>query len=74
MNDSQEKALKRLFEDGHPDAGVTITTDPDGAAITISGPKKAPGLSGPGNITDVELSIGNNSPLLLSMLARRLVD
>jgi hypothetical protein len=65
------EALTRLIEDGHPDSGVTVTPESDGARITISGPKKAPGLSGPGNTIDVELRLGDNSPLLLFMLANR---
>jgi hypothetical protein len=65
------EALTRLIEDGHPDSGITVTPESDGARITISGPKKAAGLSGPGNATDAELRISDNSPLLLFMLANR---
>jgi hypothetical protein len=48
MNGERAEALKRVVEAGHPDAATTVTAKPDGAEITISGIKKAPGLSGPG--------------------------
>jgi hypothetical protein len=71
MNEEQAEALKRVVEAGHPDAATTVTAEPDGAEITISGTKKGPGLSGPGDHGDVVLRLGENSPFLLFLLSRR---
>lgn len=49
MNEDQAAVLKSVIEVGNPDAGTTVTAQPDGAEITISGPLKAPSLSGPGS-------------------------
>jgi hypothetical protein len=70
MNRRQAAALKSVIEAGHPDAATTVTAQPDGAAITIRGTLKSPGLSGPGGGSDVVLCIGENSPFLLFLLAR----
>lgn len=70
MNRRQAAALKSVIEAGHPDAATTVTAQPDGAAITISGTVKTPGLSGPGGTADVVLRLGENSPFLLFLLAR----
>jgi len=70
MNRRQAAALKSVIEAGHPDAATTVTAQPDGAAITISGTLKTPGLSGPGGSSDVVLRIGANSPFLRFLLAR----
>lgn len=68
----QAEVMTRFIEGRHPDAEVTVTAQPDGARIVISGHKKAPGLSGPGDIIDVELRVSENSPLLLRMLNARI--
>jgi hypothetical protein len=70
MNRRQAAALKSVIEAGHPDAATTVTAQADGAAVTISGPLTAPGLSGPGGTADVVLRLGENSPFLLFLLAR----
>ena len=70
MNGRQREALKRIIEAGHPDAGTTVTPDGTGTAVVISGPKKTPGLDGPGGHGDVILSLGDNSPFLRFLLAR----
>lgn len=68
MNQKQAAALKNVMEAAHPDAGITVTAQPDGAEVTISGPLKAPGLSGPGNATDVEMHLRDDSPFLARYL------
>jgi hypothetical protein len=72
MNKRQAEALRTVLEASHPDAATTVTAQPDGAAVTISGTLKTPGLSGPGGSADVVLRLGENSPLLLHFLAARL--
>ena len=72
MNKRQAAALKSVIEAGHPDAATTVTAQPDGAAVTISGTMGTPGLSGPGGSADVVLRLGENSPFLLHFLAARL--
>jgi hypothetical protein len=57
VNEDQATALKSAIEAGNPDAGTTVTPQPDGVTVTISGPLKAPSLSGPGVITGVELRL-----------------
>jgi hypothetical protein len=69
MNEEQAEALKHVVEAGHPDAATTVTAEPDGAEITISGTEKAPSLSGPRRHGDVVLRLGKNSPFLLFLLA-----
>jgi len=71
VNGEQAEALKSVIEAGHPDAGTTVTALPDGAAITISGPLKAPSLSGPGVITDVELRVREDGPFMTRYLKIR---
>jgi hypothetical protein len=70
MNQRQAAALKSVLEAGHPDTATTVTAVPGGAEVTISGPVTSPGLSGPGGSADVVLRLGENSPLLLFLLAR----
>ncbi len=64
MNEDQATALKRAIEAGNPDAGTIVTPQPDGVRVTISGPLKAPSLSGPGVITDVELRLRDDGPFM----------
>ena len=71
MNEDQAAALKSIIEAGNPDAGTTVTAQPDGAKITISGPLKAPSLSGPGVITDVELRLREDGPFMTRYLKVR---
>jgi hypothetical protein len=70
MNKRQAAALKSVIEASHPDAATTVTAQPDGAAVTISGTMGTPGLSGPGGPGDVVLRLGDDSPFLLFLLAR----
>ena len=69
MNKRQAAALKSVIEAGHPDAATTVTAQPDGPAITISGPVKSPGLSGPGCAMDVELRVRQDGPIMTYLLA-----
>jgi hypothetical protein len=71
MNERQAEALRLLMESGHPDAATTVTPQADGAGITISGPPKAPSLSGPGVITDVELRLREDGPFMKRYLKTR---
>ncbi len=64
MNEDQATALKSALEAGNPDAGTIVTSQPDGVRVTITGPLKAPSLSGPGVITDVELRLRDDGPLM----------
>jgi len=70
MNKRQGDALQRLLEAGHPDATTDVLATSSGAVVTISGPKKTPGESGPGGHGSVTLSLGHDSPFLLFLLAR----
>jgi hypothetical protein len=63
VNKDQAEALKRLFEAGNPDGGTTVTPEPDGVHVTISDPRRCPGLSGPGGM-DAELCLADDSPWL----------
>jgi hypothetical protein len=71
MNEDQAAALKGVIEAGNPDAGTTVTAQPDGARVTISGPLKAPSLSGPGVVTDVELRLREDGPFMTRYLIIR---
>jgi hypothetical protein len=71
VNEDQAAAWKSVIEAGNPDAGTTVTAQPDGAEITISGPLKAPSLSGPGVITDVELRVREDGPFMTRYLKVR---
>jgi hypothetical protein len=71
MNENQAEALKSVIEAGHPDAGTTVTAQPDGAEITISGPLKSPGLSGPGGSFDVVLRVREDGPFMTKYLMVR---
>ena len=68
MNMEQAAALKSVIEAGHPDAGTTVTAQPDGVRVTISGPVKSPGLSGPGGSIDVELRLREDGPFMTKYL------
>lgn len=70
MNKRQAAALKNVLEATHPDAATSVTAQQDGAAITISGTMRTPGLDGPGGHGDVTLRLGDNSPFLRFLLAR----
>jgi hypothetical protein len=71
MNEEQAVALKSVIEAGHPDAGTTVTAQPDGVRVTISGPVKSPGLSGPGGSIDVELRLREDGPFMTKYLMVR---
>jgi hypothetical protein len=71
VNGRQVAQLRRLIEDGHPDASITVTPCDGGAVIAISEAKTNPGLSGPGDRGTVRLKLGDDSPFLLFLLARR---
>lgn len=68
MNEEQAAALKSVIEAGHPDAGTTVTAQQDGVRVTISGPVKSPGLSGPGGSIDVELRLREDGPFMTKFL------
>jgi hypothetical protein len=68
VNERQAEALKRLIEAGHPDAATTVKAEPDGAEVTISGPRKSPGVSGSGTAMDVELRLSDDGPLMRFLL------
>ena len=70
MNGRQVQQLRRMIEDGHPDAATTVTPCDGGAVVTISEAKTNPGLSGSGDRGTVRLKLGENSPFLLFLLAR----
>jgi ribosome biogenesis protein Nip4 len=67
VNDRQAKVLKRLIEATHQDARVTVTAEPDGVQIVISGPGAAPGSSKLGETT---LSLSDDGQFLRRFLAR----
>lgn len=69
MNEKQAAALKNVMEAAHPDAGITVTAQPDGAEVTISGPLRSPGLSGPVGAMDVELRVRQGGPIMTYLLA-----
>jgi hypothetical protein len=71
VNEDQAAVLKSVIEAGNPDAATTVTPQADGAAITISGPLKAPSLSGSGFITDVELRVWEDGPFMTRYLKIR---
>ena len=71
MNEEQAAALKSAFEADHPDSGTTVTPEPGGAEITISGPLKSPGLSGPGGSIDVVLRVRDDGPFMTRYLKDR---
>lgn len=65
MNERQAEVLKRLIEARHPDAGVTVTAEPGGVEVTISGPAASPASA---RVGDVTLSLADNSPFLRRLL------
>jgi hypothetical protein len=73
MNAEQAQALKNLIEADSPDAGITVTPEPDGVRITISDPRRCPGVSGPGGM-DAELCLSDDSPWLGFFLAYAIAD
>jgi hypothetical protein len=68
VNEEQAAALKGLLEARNPDAGTTVTPKPDGADITISGPKRSHGVSGPWAAMDVEFRISPDGPVMRFLL------
>ncbi len=73
MNERQAQALKNLIEAGNPDAGTTVTPQPDGVHVTISGPQASPGLSGPGGM-NAELRLADDSPWLSYFMAYAIAE
>lgn len=59
MNERQAEALQHLMEAGHPDAAVTVTAQPGGVRVVISGPGIVPGASGEGRVI---LGLRDDSP------------
>jgi len=72
VNEQQAEALRGLLEARNPDAVTTVTPKPDGADITISGPKKSDGVSGPGAAMDVEFRISPDGPVMRFLLSGHL--
>jgi hypothetical protein len=68
VNEREAQALKNLIEAGSPDGGTTVTPEPDGVHVTISDPRRCPGLSGPGGM-DAELRLADGSPWLSYFLS-----
>lgn len=66
MNEQQAEVLKGLMEAGHPDARVTVTAEPGGVRVAISGPGVSPGSSRLGEAT---LSLTDDSVFLQRYLA-----
>ena len=66
MNDQQAQTIKGILEARAPDAGVTVTPEPGGAEILISGPGMSPQSPRP---ADVRFSVTDNSPYLMRLLA-----
>lgn len=67
MNQRQAEALRHLMEAGHPDAAVTVTAQPGGARVVISGPGMLPGTSGQGTVS---LGLRDDSPFTWLLLGR----
>jgi hypothetical protein len=67
VNEEQAAALSGLLESRNPDAGTTVTPQPDGVEITISGPLRSPGVSGPGS-TATEFRISHDGPVMRYLL------
>jgi hypothetical protein len=68
VNEEHAAVLKGLLETRNPDAGTTVTPQPEGVEITISGPLRSPGVSGPGTAMDVELRISLDGPVMRFLL------
>jgi hypothetical protein len=66
VNERQAEVLKSLIEAGHPDAGVTVTAEPGGVRVAISGPGASPASS---RVGDATLSLSDDSPFLRRFLA-----
>jgi hypothetical protein len=66
VNEQQAEVLKSLIEAGHPDAGVTVTAEPGGVRVAISGPGASPASS---RVGDTMLSLSDDSQLLRRFLA-----
>jgi hypothetical protein len=66
VNNQQAQTIKTILEARAPDAGVTVTPEPGGAEITISGPRMFPDSPKP---ADIRLSLSDNSPYLMRLLA-----
>jgi hypothetical protein len=66
VNEQQAEVLKSLIEAGHPDAGVTVTAEPGGVQVAISGPGASPASS---RVGDTTLSLRDDSPFLRRFLA-----
>ncbi len=67
MNEHPAEVRKALIEAGHPDAGVTVTAEPGGVRVAITGPGASPGSS---RLGDATFSLSDDSPLLRRFLAR----
>jgi hypothetical protein len=65
VNEQQAEVLKSLIEAGHPDAGVTVTAEPGGVRVAISGPGASQGSSRVGDTT----LLSDDSPFLRRFLA-----
>jgi hypothetical protein len=63
VNKDQAASVKSLLEAGNPDSATTVTAQPDGVRVTISGPHASPGESGPGT-GNVEMILRDDSDLL----------
>lgn len=66
MNDQQAETIKGILEARAPDAGVTVTPQPGGAEILISGPGMSSLSPRP---ADVRFSVSDDSPYLMRLLA-----